>query len=668
MLSRLLVVNADEAEAVLLEAEAAAMDEEPSGPPSSSAGGGAASAAGEPAAVMCVECEDQPMAGRCALCANDAYCEMCFFSIHRKGARRAHQLALLDGSLRDAGVEGPVARAGRRGAEERRPAGPDDAAGPGGGDGPGGGTRPGGGEDGREEGEDGREEGDGPQRRGAAFTRSEIEAYARTGLGASVPIDVIGAWFAERARYIPLRLSYEERKALHLVQAALNVSEYTDKVDVYASSKAKMRRVVEQIHDICAILCGLVVASDYRRGQQLVADRQFADNEKFFQQLFEIARRYKIMNPERMRTTYGKLMYLLQDSADPRIAEILEFRCVRPVRTVHAYLERLGALALLSDPLLMQATREILAEGKSRGQVQAEIRQKNHSLKILVSRYARPPDVPAEAIELCIHSIGDNNTFLRFNRDPCDQMIGFLSSMFGPAAGGRSGGAAFSEEFSLAITAGRGGARLTHSHETQYVYVLQTLTFWRELLNDLFKLWFMAEGDLLSETSPYMLRDTGQGLQRVQPAPLVSREVHKVLFDVQRRVGAWVGSSAVHLGDSNVPNALMFIDKYSQIQRILNPIVIVVQMIPKLAQGDPHVARYVDGAFGGPERAARVLLADFFRHGFDGSGSDNFFSAGSCVDGRSTSAWNWCSMLDKKPYYPLFKLCGFNSFDGAEWD
>ena len=36
----------------------------------------------------------------------------------------------------------------------------------------------------------------------------------------------------ERSKYIPLRLTLGERKFLRLLEAALNVSEYTDKVRV----------------------------------------------------------------------------------------------------------------------------------------------------------------------------------------------------------------------------------------------------------------------------------------------------------------------------------------------------------------------------------------------------------------------------------------------------
>ena len=78
----------------------------------------------------------------------------------------------------------------------------------------------------------------------------------------------------------------------------------------------------------------------------------------------------------------------------------------------------------------------------------------------------------------------------------------------------------------------------------------------------------------------------------------------------------------------------------------------------------PGVDAYVRAAFGSAHGAKLAILQDFFRHGFDGSGADNFFDAGSCIDGRLTSAWHWCSQLPKKPFCVIFKLAGFNNFDG----
>jgi hypothetical protein len=142
--------------------------------------------------------------------------------------------------------------------------------------------------------------------------------------------------------------------------------------------------------------------------------------------------------------------------------------------------------------------------------------------------------------------------------------------------------------------------------------------------------------------------------------------MHQLLHRCQQKLGSWVGSSVVHLGDHNVPNALMFIDKYTQVPRILGPVVLVVDSVESLCD-DPNLRAYVESTFGSIERCRRCILADFFRHAFDGSGADNFFDAGSCIDGRLTSAWNWCSKIEKKPYYPVFKLAGFQGFDGGDF-
>ena len=98
-------------------------------------------------------------------------------------------------------------------------------------------------------------------------------------------------------------------------------------------------------------------------------------------------------------------------------------------------------------------------------------------------------------------------------------------------------------------------------------------------------------------------------------------------------------------------------DKYSQVYRILLPICTTLSQIPNLME-QPALRSYIEDEFGSEENCYREILGDFFRHGFDGSGADNFFDAGSCIDGRLTSAWNWCGLLEKKRYFPVFLLTG----------
>lgn len=394
-----------------------------------------------------------------------------------------------------------------------------------------------------------------------------------------------------------------------------------------------------------------------------------------------------------MRDAYGKLLYFLQDSRKPDVRELIEFDSVVRVRTVYDVLSKCArGLELLEDPLLQIATMEIMPEGKSRMQVQKDIKSKEAAIKklsqtycsvarrrkrnlgfhgysfgLLRSSYAdsdsdddakNTEDLTEDEVEQCIYSLGDHSTYLRFNREPCDRLIEYLKDFFHPTNPG-------SGEYSLAIEEGVAGARLSHNHQRQYTFVLQSMTLWREVLDNMFQLWHLAEEDLLDEEHVYSLTDTGQGLQRVQKSPRSVVAMEKILAKVQRKVGGWIGSSTVHLGDHNVPNALMFIDKYIQVPRFLGPLVLALDKIPQLNQSTEGMRGYID-SFGGVKTLQKMILADFFRHAFDGSGADNFFDAGSCIDGRLTSAWNWCSSIEQKPYFPIFLLTGFSGFDGKE--
>lgn len=500
--------------------------------------------------------------------------------------------------------------------------------------------------------------------------------------------------FCERAKFVPMRLTYDERKYLRLIDATMHVSHYTDHMDTAQNVNANAaRKLALQMKQLCAVLTGMQVSHNYEQGQQLLQSREFSTRKAFFQTVLEIGRRYKILNPERMRDSYGKLMYFLQDSRKPDVRDLLEFDIVSGVRSVWDVLKRSPKGAeLLEDPQLKTATMEIMSEGKSRSQVQREIKQKEAAIKHLSSKYCsvarrrkrhyggiystwsllrssyRDSDseegndgdeLSEDVVEQCIYSLGDHSTYLRFNHEPCDRLIYFLKEFFNPEDPGPE------PMYSLAIEEGINGARLSHPHSRQYTFVLQSMTLWREVLDNMFQLWHMAEEDLLDDEQQYQLADTGQGYQRVQKSVRSVVAMQKILADVQRKVGGWVGSSIVHLGDHNVPNALMFIDKYIQVPRFLGPLVLTLDKIPELSRSTAGMKVYIE-SFGGVRRLQKLILADFFRHAFDGSGADNFFDAGSCIDGRLTSAWNWCSSIESKPYFPVFLLTGFSGFDGKE--
>ncbi|AAS53421.1 AFR050Wp [Eremothecium gossypii ATCC 10895] len=557
---------------------------------------------------MCVECQDMPVEVLCRDC-EEQFCTVCFEMLHRSGRRRRHEFARKD----DGTAAGAEAAAGAA-AEE---SGADEEA------------------------------AEAAEAAGAAAKPEETRADGR-----------LLQLLQEHARYVPMRLTHEERHLLRLLEAALQVSEYTDRVDIL-SYKSRARRIVEQLKEMCSVLCGLVIASDLKAGQRLVEMKEFSEYAEWFQEVFEIGRRYKVMNPERMRDTFGKLCYMVMDSRLPQIQEHLEFHLYKPIRTVHAFLgdPRDGgkALRMLQDPLVLYATAHISPVGKTRAEINRLIRQKEHAIEQLAAKYSG--DVYSkEDVRQALYSFGDYNAYVNMNRKPVMRMLERLELFRQPEVAKR---------FPLAIRQGRDGARLTHDHDKQWHYAQQSLSLWSVIQREMIRLWYVADQDLF-DGAPYKLVSTGQGLNRVKASPSVYKAMMNILHECRTKCKGWVGSSVVHLGDDAVPNALFFLDKYTQVPNILIPFDQVLMHIKDLVRDDPAMLEYITTQYGSVEELQLVILQDAFAHMFDGSGADNFYMSGSCIDGRLTSAWNHTNEIAKKRYYNIFLMTGFIGFNGGE--
>ena len=168
-----------------------------------------------------------------------------------------------------------------------------------------------------------------------------------------------------RASHIPLRLTTSEREILTTVQGALDVSEYTENVDVsqndfYARTRYdKHVTILDQIDELLATLLGLNATSgDKKSNAMLLCDKR--ENADFFRNCLEVGRRYKIMNPDKMRTTYGKLLFVLMDSVSPKVRKRLEMDLKKPIETVASAVVAASLGRLLNDPLLETAATEIV--------------------------------------------------------------------------------------------------------------------------------------------------------------------------------------------------------------------------------------------------------------------------------------------------------------------
>ena len=478
---------------------------------------------------------------------------------------------------------------------------------------------------------------------------------------------------ASLAQFTPLRLTDEEHVMLRVMEGALDHSEFTNNVDVSSNMHYvrevwdKDERVRAEISEMCGVIVGLSVANDV--GDKNLLHRSLDENFDYLIRCFEVARRFKILNPDKMRSNYGKLMYMLMDAVRPRSRDHGLDKLVTPVRTVGELVRTKNAAALFSDPALVDATREVTETGSAGA---SAARQKQRAVQYLVDRYAPASTASASAsasastsagggnltpddLRRVLSSLEDARSFLRSNRDPVEKMLQYLHRFFDPRRPDSD------PTFTLDLRGRSTKPRhmLTHDHRTQFTFVKQSLILWRRVMAFIYRLWIGVEEDLLSPRNGYQLSNTGQGMQRCQNAPRTRENMNSVLNMVQRECGeGWVGLSVVHLGDREVPNALVFMDKYLQVPRILSPIVRCLEAVEGELANDPHARKYIDSTFGSPEQCVRYILADLFRHGFDGGGD----LGGSCIDGRLTSLWNYTTFIEKKPYYGVFLLSGFLSF------
>ncbi|RYG59075.1 DUF2009 domain-containing protein, partial [archaeon] len=222
--------------------------------------------------------------------------------------------------------------------------------------------------------------------------------------------------------------------------------------------------------------------------------------------------------------------------------------------TVYSFLKARDCADILSDPLWVQATHTPCAdEALSKRERKAAADSRQAAAEELVSKYASDK-LSVEEIRRVIDSIGDNEAYLAFNVRPVERMIDILTSSFDPyspldpfSLQLRGGGGikkafnSFTSFYGYSSSFMGGGAKLSHDHKTQYKFVLQSLTLWREIMANMPLLWIKADADMVSE--PYRLVDTGQGYQRLQSCPRVRNEMSDILSRVQAAVGSWVGLS-----------------------------------------------------------------------------------------------------------------------------
>jgi hypothetical protein len=150
------------------------------------------------------------------------------------------------------------------------------------------------------------------------------------------------------------------------------------------------------------------------------------------------------------------------------------------VKTVYDTFEENKILDVLKHPKILTATMEIVDDkSKTRYEIEKQIKKKEAAVEEIASKF-ESYEFTAENIRQCLYSIGDANSYLNSNMSPIHKMISLLEKYFSSDKE--------EEGYSLSISSGKGGARLTHDHKRQYLYVYQSLTLWADIQKDVFSI------------------------------------------------------------------------------------------------------------------------------------------------------------------------------------
>lgn len=95
------------------------------------------------------------------------------------------------------------------------------------------------------------------------------------------------------------------------------------------------------------------------------------------------------MNPSKMRETYGKMMFILQDTETNIVKSETGLSFIKDILMVSSFLHERGGLALLDDPLLEEATCSIgNTDGeKTREELLMLSQRKQDAINHLVTSY-----------------------------------------------------------------------------------------------------------------------------------------------------------------------------------------------------------------------------------------------------------------------------------------